>query len=211
MKKEMKLNASARKFVARTRLSHSGFFEQKPLRKISSQSITPTQDIESTQNITNTTVDLYFSTPAGGKNVISTNQSSNSTQQILMSCNTSVLAPSTLILKTILTLCDGSEIKALQGSNDLNITTDPSLKCINDEFNSLCGEGSSLSTGAIIAIGAVLLIVGGCCYGAYKHCCEGNRPPPSPSSEASKALLRELDRRRWERAGDNLAKVCMIL
>ncbi len=209
----MKLNASARKFVARTRLSHSDFFEQKPLRKISSQSITSTQNIESTQNTTNTTVDLYFSTPAGGKNVISTNQSSNSTQQILISCNTSVLAPSTLILKTILTLCDGSEIKALQGSNDLNITTDPSLKCINDEFNSLCGS-SSLSTGAIVAIGAVLLIVAGCCYGVYKRCCasEEDRRPRSPQmSEAEKALLYELDRQRWERFGNSVAKVCTIL
>jgi hypothetical protein len=86
MKKEMKLNASARKFLARTKLSHSGLFEQKPLRKISSQSVTTAQDTKSNQNAT---FDLCFSTPAGGQK-ITANQSSDSTQQILKSCNTSV-------------------------------------------------------------------------------------------------------------------------
>jgi hypothetical protein len=143
--------------------------------------------------------------------VITTNQSSDTTQQILASCNTSALAPSTLILRTVLTLCDDSEIKALQGSNDLNITTDPSLKCINEKFNSLCGL-NSLSTLAIAAIVVVLAILAGCCYGIYKRCCPEPERPEEKQPMTPSEFWDEYDRRRaCDRACNNLARLCTIL
>ena len=216
-----KMNASARKFVARTRLTHSGLFEQKPLRKISSSSTVSIQDIHSTQDITSQAVNLYFSTPYGGKNVLTTNQSSSSAQTILTSCNTSPITQGTII-RTVLTLCDSSVIKALNGSLNLDVTTDPSLKCINDKFTAQCGSDSS-STSTILETLFSLLFLAGCCYAIKKCCCEkkssesGVNLSENPNSLLAEQnrLLREqheyysrLNSQRWQEYG---ARFCAIL
>lgn len=205
MRRKTKMNATARKFVARTRFTHSGLFEQKPLRKISSLSTVAIQDTTySIQDTASQAVNLYFSTPSGGQNVLTTNQSSSSTQTILMSCNTSSIAPNTII-RTVLTLCDGSIIKALNGSNNLNISTDPSLKCINDKFNPLCRSDSS-STATLFETLLPLLFLAGCGYGIYKCWRESpqENQPLTPNSIWDEYDRRQRMSRAWDRfVGDH--------
>lgn len=206
-----KMNSSARKFVARTRFTHNGFFEQKPLRKISSPAAFIQDDTHSTQEITSQAVNLYFSTPKGGKNVLMTNQSSSSAQTILTSCNTSTITQST-ISQTVLTLCDGSVIKALSGSPNLDITTDPSLKCINDKFKTQCGTSSSLLndyTETVIPL--VVFVIA--CYCIGKHCCQKKPRDDASVPLTPAAFFDEQERRqREERLGRGIGELlCKIL
>ena len=214
MPEKTKMNATARKFVARRRLAHGGLFEQKPLRKISSPSTVPIQDTHSTQDITSQAVNLYFSTPKGGKNVLTTNQSSSSAQTILTSCNTSTITQSA-INQTVLTLCDGSVIKALSGSPNLNITTDPSLKCINDKFKAQCGTSSS-PLNYYIETAIPLAVFFLACYCIGKHCCQKKpRDEGVPLTQAAffeEAERRQRESRTAERLGRGIGELfCAIL
>ncbi len=160
-----KMNASARKFIARRRLSNNGKFAQKMLKNEIIPSIIEEPTLEK---------NYYFSTSAGGKNVLSTNKTTlTDTQNILTICNTVILSQITPVTRTILNLCDGSVIKALNGSKDIN--TDPALHCINDQFNAQCKTTSSSSLNAFLEIFLPIIFFAGCCYAIKKCCCT----PPS--------------------------------
>ncbi len=195
MRKEQKIDVSARKFLAGKKLSLS-FFEQNPLKN------KPILKVKMTENwlkslakyIALTIASLpsdflkigalfsqfapvvsqtyteyfYFSTPVGGKNVLMTNQSSSQIIELLNTCNTSNLT--TLpVIKNIVTLCDGSVIQALNGSIALNATTDLALSCIANEFDSQWCNESSCGPACIGVIAAVVILIAMVCCGCKSY------------------------------------------
>ncbi len=199
MRKEFKMDASTRKFLARRNISHN-LFEQKPkpMQKSRWMKVQTTDNwlsdlgkhiasaiAKAPSNLTKMNIlfsqiipvlslsnNFYFSTPAGGKNVLVTEKSETDTKEILTACITGNVNPNT-ILRTVLTLCDGSIINALNGSLLLNTTTDPSLKCIDDRFNDQC-ESPNIFKDTVLPIGVVLLLalIFGCCCKYY--CCKSS-------------------------------------
>lgn len=148
---------------------------------------------------------FYFATPAGGRDVLITKQGTALVNQILSMCGTDELNATqiTPVIRTILTLCDGSLIQALNGSFPLNITTDPALRCINNQFDTQCSsspdDGSSEGSvgyyvGYAFAIAIPILIICCCIAGIKKCCCdqplssdrERLMPGPRGSSSSSR-------------------------
>jgi len=124
--------------------------------------------------------DFYFSTLSGGKNVLITAKSAGFAKQTLDFCNTKNLNSTAItpVIQTILTLCDGSLIKALNGSLPLTVMTDPALACIDSQFDIECASNDSQSVdyvGAGIGI-LILILMLCCCYSCIKKCfCDSNR------------------------------------
>jgi hypothetical protein len=258
--KEMKLNASARKFIARTKISHLGLFEQKNLKRISplakkkldhsfvkllnfflnltaqtspsilKKGILIAQPLAAVAQSLLTNTSIYFSTPAGGKNLLQTGKSEDFARNILVSCNTSFLNSSQIkpVVNAILKLCDASLISNLQDSPALNTTTDKALACINNKYNDQCHIDDVVNSpgyvaGEIFAIAVVVLLALCCLRCICKFCCSSTSPshdtplldPRNNQSDADRIIAvmheQEKDRRNRECAEVFCGKTCTVL